>query len=50
MNCVVEQKTHLHKVFLSHSVIHLNKRDCSFIFATHLHQLTSMPEIMELAR
>ena len=47
--CSGTENTSAQSIFAS-SVIHLNKRDCSFIFATHLHQLTSMPEIMELAR
>jgi len=47
--CSGTENTSAQSIFAS-SVIHLNRRDCSFIFATHLHQLTSMPEILELER
>ena len=47
--CSGTENTSAQSIFAS-SVIHLSKRNTSFIFATHLHQLVKMPEIQALDR
>lgn len=45
--CSGTENTSAQSIFAS-SVIHLSKRNTSFIFATHLHQLVKMPEIQAI--
>ena len=47
--CSGTENTSAQSIFAS-SVIHLERRNTSFIFATHLHQLVKMPEINSLSR
>ena len=47
--CSGTENTSAQSIFAS-SVIHLERRNTSFIFATHLHQLVKMPEISSIDR